>query len=155
MKILHLGAILIAATSLLPQLSTTTLAHDADHVCYMKNKSGQIIDLSASICQMDASTRLAKVKNATGSDRAFIADYQRAVMGYPDVRDKLLASVQSSPESNITQAKSVCSELEAGLSLEDIQMYQTQGVVNKVDNVNLSVVARLATKHYCPHLSNP
>jgi uncharacterized cupredoxin-like copper-binding protein len=155
MNILRLGAILVPVVSLISGFSTATLAQDADYVCYMTTKSGQVVDLSASICHLNKPTRLAKATNAAQSDQAFIADYKRTVMGYPDVRDRLLASIQGSPESNIMQAKSVCNELEAGLSLEDIKMYQTQGVTNKVDNVNLSVVATLATKYYCPQFSNP
>ncbi|MUL34796.1 DUF732 domain-containing protein [Gloeocapsopsis dulcis] len=154
MKILHLGAILITAVSLVPGFSRATLAQDADYVCYITTKSGQVVDLSASICQLNGSSRLAKATSAAGSDQAFIADYERAVMGYPDAQDKLLTSIQRSPESNIMQAKSVCNELEAGLSLEEIKMYQTQGVTNKVDNINASVTATLATKHYCPQFSN-
>lgn len=154
MKNLRLGAILITAVSFIPGFSTATLAQDADYVCYITTKSGQVVDLSASICQLDRSIHLAKATNAAESDQAFLADYKRTVMGYPDVRDKLLASVQESPESNIMQAKSVCNELEAGLLLEDIKMYQTQGVTNKVDNINSSVIATLATKHYCPQFNN-
>lgn len=49
MKILRLGAISIAAISFLTGFSTATLAQDADYVCYMTTKSGQVVDLSASI----------------------------------------------------------------------------------------------------------
>lgn len=105
--------------------------------------------------QLTTPTRLAKATNSVGSDQAFIADYQRTVMSYPDVRDKLLASAQKSPESSITQAKSICNDLEVGLSLEDIKMYQTEGIANKVDALNSSIIVTLATKHYCPQFSNP
>ncbi len=155
MKILQLVTISTAAISLVTGFTPAIVAQDADYVCYMTTKSGRILDLSASVCKLDASTQLAKATSGVGSDRAFIADYKRAVMSYPQLRDKLLASVERSPEASIMQAKSICDELEVGLTLEDIIYHRTESTTNTVDTVNSSVIATLATKHYCPQFSSP
>ncbi|AFZ30802.1 hypothetical protein Glo7428_2288 [Gloeocapsa sp. PCC 7428] len=154
MKILQFATISTAAISFLAGFAPA-IAQDVDYVCYMTTKSGQVLDLSASVCQVNASTRLAKATSGVGGDRAFIADYKRTVMSYPQIGDKLLASIERSPESSIMQAKSICNELEIGLTLEDIVYHRTEGVTSTVDNVNSSVIASLATKHYCPQFSKP
>jgi hypothetical protein len=152
MKILQLATISTAAISFLAGLAPA-IARDADYVCYMTTKSGQVLDLSASVCQVNASTRLARATSDVGGDRAFLADYKRTVTSYPQIRDKLLASIEQSPESSIMQAKSICNELEVGLTLEDVIYHRTEGVTNTVDTVNSSIIATLATKHYCPQFS--
>lgn len=149
MKFLHLGAVSIVVFGL--SVSFKAIARDADHVCYMTTKSGQVLDLSQSVCQIDQSNQAA---NAANSDQAFLTAYKQTAMNYPDVRDKLLASVQTSPESRISQAKSICNDLEAGMSVDDIRMTHTEGVFNKVDTLNVSLVTTLATKYYCPQFNN-
>lgn len=150
MKLLHLGAISIVAFGL--SISHEAIARAADPICYMTTNSGQIIDLSRSVCKLDASK---PGSNAANSDQAFITAYKQTVMNYPDVRDKLLASIQVSPESRISQAKNICSDLEAGLSVDDIQMTQSEGVASKADAFNVSLVTTLATKYYCPQFGSP
>ncbi len=74
-------------------------------------------------------------------------------MKYPDVRDKLLARAKKSPEQSITEAKSVCNELKAGLSLDEIQQNQASETFEKASIFNVSVINSLATKYYCPEFS--
>lgn len=149
MKFLYLGASLVVSFG----LSLNAIAHEAEHICYMTTNSGQVIDLSKSVCQRNLSNQ-AGAKTGSG-DQAFLTDYKQIVMNYPDARETLLASVERSPESSISQAKSVCNDLEAGLSIEDIRHSHTEGTSNKVDALNVSLITSLAPKYYCPQYRNP
>jgi len=146
MKFLRL-AVSAAVISFVPGLHGSAIAQQADYLCFMTTQSGQIIDLSESICQMKES---APTANPPNGDQAFIEDYKRTVSNYPDMRDQLLARVEESPEQGISEAKNVCSELEAGLSLDEIQQNQVTEDFEKANVFNVSVISALATKYYCP-----
>lgn len=148
MKFLHLGAISLAAIALVPSSSMYAIAQEADHVCYMTTKSGQVIDLSKSVCQLTPLTPANA--NAANSDQAFLTAYKQTIMGYPEIRDQLLASVNRSPESSISQAKSICNDLEAGMSLEEVRITHSEGVFNKADKLNVAFLTTLAPNYYCP-----
>lgn len=146
MKFISL-AVSAAVIAFVPGLHESAIAQQADYLCFMTTQSGQIIDLSESVCQLKESAPTAAKPN---NDQAFIEDYKRTVSNYPDMRDQLLARVEGSPEQGISEAKNVCSELEAGLSLDEIQQNQASEDFEKVSIFNTSVISTLATKYYCP-----
>ena len=132
MKSLHISAVLSAVVVSCLSFNTSVKAQEADYTCFMKTKSGRIIDLTQSVCQ---STKPALPVLAT-ADKKFIADYKRQVMQYPDVRDNLLASAKQSPEPSIGQAKDVCEDLRSGLSLTDIRESQAGEMLERAEAVN-------------------
>jgi hypothetical protein len=121
----------------------------------MTTQSGKVIDLSESVCGFKKSTAAVSAVSAN-NDQAFIEAYQRSVMQYPEVRDNLLASAQQAPEQSISQAKSLCNDLRAGLSYNETQQtYASAGEVDeKAGIINTAVINTLATKYYCPDVSN-
>lgn len=150
MKLLRLSAALSAAVvSLLPGLHGGAIAQETEYPCFMTTKSGQVVDLSESVCKLKKSTLAVSANN----DQAFMEDYKRTVMDHPDVRNKLLARAERSPEQGIREAKSVCRELEAGLSLDEIQQNQASGNLEKASIFSASVISTLATRYYCPEFS--
>jgi hypothetical protein len=151
MKFLHLGAALAATVvSFIPGLSAGA-AQEADYACFMTTQSGQVIDLSESVCKIKTSAL--SVIPLNKSDQAFKEDYKRTVMRYPDVRDKLLATAEKSPQQSITEAKNVCDELKTGLSLEEVEQIQASENFESASIFNVSVINSLATKYYCPEFS--
>lgn len=129
---------------------TPVNAQEADYICFMTTESGELIDLSQSVCGSEASA--APVLATT--DKKFIAAYKRQIMQYPDVRDNLLASAKQSPEPSIGQAKSVCQDLRSGLSLEDIRQDQASEMLEREEMVNANVINTLAPRYYCPEVRN-
>jgi hypothetical protein len=152
MKFLRLSAVLAATIiSFVPGLPKGVIAQEGDYACFMTTKSGQVIDLSESVCKLKKATPV--VTAAASSDQAFTEDYKRTVMNYPDVRDNLLARAEKSPEQGIIKAKSVCNELKAGLSLDEIKETQASETFEKASTFNASLISSLATKYYCPEFS--
>lgn len=155
MKILHLSTALSAAVlSFVPSWHARAGIFQTDHVCFMTTQSGQVVNLSDSLCKSNKSP---SADSASG-DEAFIEEYKRKLMAYPDdysgVRDNLLESVEQSPDLTITQAKSVCNDLEAGLTLEEIKQNQAGEIVEKAETINAALINNLAPKHYCPEWSD-
>ncbi len=150
MKFLRLSAVLSATVISLP-IHAGAIAQEADYACFMTTHSGRVIDLSESVCKLKKSAPV--VTAIVNNDQAFTEDYKRTVMSYPDVRDKLLAKAEKSPEQSISEAKSVCNELKAGLSLDEIQQNQASETFERASIFNVSVISSLATKHYCPEFS--
>lgn len=153
MNLLRLSAVSATIISLIPVLSLKAIAQEPDYACFMTTASGRVIDLSESVCQIKESAPTAQAMTVN-NDQAFLEDYKRTVSNFPDVRDKLLARVEKSPEQGISEAKNVCNELKAGLSIEEIQQNQAGENLGKVNIFNASVVSTLATKYYCPEFSN-
>lgn len=151
MKILNLSAALSAAIiSFLPGFQSSVKAEETDYLCFMTTHSGQVVDLSESLCGASKSLN----KDSANSDQAFIQDYEKKLSEYPDVRDNLLLDNQQSPESNIRRAKDVCNALRSGLSMDDIQEKQDEENIEKSSVVNAEIIDSLATKYYCPEFSN-
>lgn len=150
MKFISLAA-LSAVISFLPILESA-IAQNVDYPCFMTTASGEVIDLSQSVCKLKKSATTAA--NPANSDQAFMQDYKRTVSNYPDVRDQLLASAEKSPQQGINEAKNVCNELKSGLSLEEIQQNQASENFEKASIFNTSVISTLATKYYCPEFKN-
>lgn len=147
MKFLPLSAALSAAViTFIPGLQVSTNAQEHDYVCFLTTHSGQVVDLSDSLCGNKKSAAAVST-----NDQAFIEDYKRNIMQYPEVRDNLLASVQEAPEQSISHAKRVCNDLQAGLSFSEIP---TQGgeIDEKAAIVNSAIINTLATKYYCPEV---
>ena len=152
MKLLPLAtALSTAVLSFVPSFHAAVNAQEADYACFMTTKSGQVIDLSESICGVKKSTE----SGSPNSDQAFMAAYKHDVMKYSVVRDTLLASVQETPEQSIEQAKSLCSDLKAGLSYEEIENSQvvSNAETEDAESVNAAIINSLATKYYCPEMS--
>lgn len=150
MQLLRLSAALSAvAACLLPGFYASVNAQEAEFTCFMTTQSGQVIDLSQSVCGSNQS--IAPPLAAT--DTKFIAAYKRQVMQYPDVRDNLLASAKESPEPSIGQAKSVCDNLRSGLSLQDIEQNQANEMLEREEAVSANIINTLAPKYYCPEIN--
>ena len=151
MKFLHLATALSATVFSFMPFHTSVNAQEADYDCFMTTKSGQVVDLSESVCGIKKSASAAPVN----SDQAFMEDYKRNVMKYSqEVSDTLLASAQETPEQSINQAKSLCSDLQAGIAFEEIQTQATESAETPdPDTANATIINTLATKYYCPELS--
>lgn len=148
MKFLCMNAVTTTVISLICGFHATAIAVEPDYLCFITSPSGEVLDLSESLCGSKKSQP--KVAN---SDRAFVEAYKRQVMKYPAVRDELLASIKKSPEGNIRQARSVCDALKAGLSLNEIAVNQAEDSDDRASMVNASIINDLATEYYCPRIS--
>ena len=152
MKFLRLSAALSAtAISFLSGFHASANAQNTDDPCFMTTKSGSVVDLSESVCGMKKS---AKAVSVNSNDKAFLKDYERNLMEYPDMRDVLLARVQQSPDQSINKAKSICDQLKAGFSIEEIQSKHGEEIFDREGSVNAAIINDLATNHYCPEFSN-
>lgn len=151
MKFFHLSATITAtAFYLMPGFHSSAIASEPDYLCFFTSSSGKVIDLTKSFC----AAAKPKVEDGDNKDKAFIEAYKQQVSAYPEVRDNLLASMEQSPQTNIEQAKSVCNQLKAGLSFEDIQKTQTEEDSEPANIVNANIIDDLAIKYYCPEMSN-
>lgn len=151
MKILPLSAT-VAATliSLIPSLSNPAIASDPDYICFATTSSGQVLDLSDSICHAKKSSQ----QDSGNPDEAFIDAYKQQAMKYSDVKDNLIARVERSPQASIERAKSICSDLRAGLTMDEIAENEANENTERVNVINTSIVNDLAAKYYCPQMSN-
>lgn len=150
MKIFHLSAtVTAAAIALISGFSTGAIAREPDHLCFISTTSGEILDLSESLC----GSKKTKFAKAAKTDQAFIDEYKRQALKYPAVRDNLLSSITSAPEDNIRQAKSVCQGLDEGLTLDEIAQEQAREN-NKAKIANAAIINDLAIKYYCPGMNN-
>ncbi len=150
MKFRYLGAVVCATIGFVPGIYSQANAQpQPDFACFFTTPLGSTVDFSqSSLCgaQKTASAPL-------NSDEAFLAEYKRNVMQYASVRDSLLASITQSPETSSMQAKRVCSDLKAGLSLDEIKQKQSRETVEQASIVNAQIVTNLATKYYCPNFA--
>lgn len=150
MKFLYLAV----AIYLVPGVFARASATDADYVCFMTTNSGEVIDLSTSVCKHKPSSQPVATAPAIDSDQAFITEYKSTLSRFPDVQKQLLTSMET-PQVRIEQAKSICNDLKAGLSLTDIKQNQVDAASTKAGVFNVSLVTNLATKYYCPEFSEP
>ena len=147
MKFLPLSTALSAAViTFIPGLQVSTNAQEHDYVCFLTTHSGQVVDLSDSLCGNKKNTAAVST-----DDQAFIEDYKRNVMQYPEVRDNLLASAQEAPEQSISHAKRICNDLQAGLSFNEMPN-QGGEIDQKTAVVNTAIINTLASKYYCPEV---
>lgn len=151
MKFTYLGAVVSAAICLVPGMyNNGAIAQtQPDYACFFTTSSGKVVDFShGSLCgaQKTAAAPL-------NTDEAFLAEYKRNAMQYAEVRDSLLASASQSPEISSMQAKRVCSDLQSGLSLDEIKQKQSRETVEQTSIVNAQIVTNLASKYYCPTLA--
>lgn len=150
MKFLQLSAtITVTMISLIPGFNFRANAIEPDYPCFFTTQTGEVLDLSESVCHFRKSSTSDPQK-----DEAFIEAFKSQVMKYPDLRDNLLASVQRSPEENIKRAKSVCNDLKAGFSLDEIEEDQVDESLGRVGKIKVSIINKLATKYYCPDAAN-
>lgn len=139
------ATIAAAAISLVSGFQFQAFASEPDYFCFVTTGAGEVLDLSQSLCA-DKATK----PSLAALDKAFVEAYKSQAMTHADVRDNLLAKIQQSPEANIAEAKGVCNDLEAGISLEEIQEAQSEEHEAKADEVNSEIVNQLATRYYCP-----
>lgn len=150
MKIFRLSAALTATViSLMPGFHARAIAVDPDYLCFMLTPSGKSMDLSQSLCHSGNSSQ-----KVVSTDQAFVDEYMRQAMNYPDLKDSLLASIKNSPQENIRKAKDVCESLEEGLSLDEIAQQQAGENNDKSKLANATIINNLATKYYCPGISD-
>lgn len=152
MKLRYLGAVASLAICFVPGMyNNRAIAQtQLDYACFFTNPSGETVDFSSSsLCGAQKTVAAAPLN----PDEAFLAEYKRNVMQYAEVRDSLLASANQSPEVSSMQAKRVCDDLKAGMSLDEIKQKQSRETVEQSSIVNAQIVTNLATKYYCPNLS--
>ncbi len=150
MKFRRISAtITVTVICLISGLQEGAIAAEPDYLCFLATNRGEVVDLSDSICH----SKKSKLGNGT-SDKAFIEEYKYQAMGYPDVRDNLIAGIQSSPEKNIEQAKAICNDLKSGLTLDEIQQDQGAENTERASVVKANIISALATKYYCPEVNH-
>jgi hypothetical protein len=145
MKFRRLSATLTATViSLIPGFYARAIATEPNYLCFFTTSGGEVVDLSDSICHSKKSK----------ADKAFIEAYKSQAMKHPDVRDNLIANIESSSEDDIEQAKGICKDLRAGLTLDEIQEDQTGENSEQASVVKANIISDLATQYYCPDMSN-
>lgn len=159
MKILHLTAAVSAAViSFVPVFHGSANAQENDYDCFMTTQSGQVVDLSESVCGVKKAPAEVSANNdpavMSDTDQAFLEDYEQNVMQNPEVRDNLLANAKLAPEQSINQAKNLCNDMKAGLSFNEVQKNYDQEADQKAGLVNEAIINSLATKYYCPEVNN-
>lgn len=159
MRILRLSAVVSAAAiSFLSGFHVSANAQENDYDCFITTQSGQVVDLSESVCGVKKSPAAVSANNGqaliSNTDQAFIEDYEQNVMQHPEVRDNLLANAKLAPEQSINQAKNLCNDMKAGLSFNEIQKNYDQEADQKAGLVNAAIINSLATKYYCPEVSD-
>lgn len=155
MKLFPLSTISAALFFLLPCLSASAsprglAAPETEYGCFMVNNSGQVVDLTESVCKANKS---ATKTVSADSDQEFIKEYKRVAATVPNVGDGLLLSAQKTPEQGIAQAKRLCEQLKEGLSIDEIKVNQSEEIFEEAEVANADIINNLATKHYCPELS--
>jgi hypothetical protein len=151
MKFFRLSATLTATVlSLMPGFYTCVIASEPDYLCFFTTSSGEVVDLSKSLC----TSKKSNPEDAANKDKEFVEAYKQQALEYPDVRDNLLASMQQSPEANIEQAKTICNQLKGGLSLDEIKEAQNEDELETASLVSTNIINDLATKYYCPEMNN-
>ncbi|KJH73296.1 DUF732 domain-containing protein [Aliterella atlantica] len=151
MKFTYLGAVVSVAICLVPGMERHRAISQTqpDYACFLTTSSGKTVDFSQGL--LCGAQKTAAVPLNT--DEAFLAEYKRNAMQYAEVRDSLLASATQSPEISSMQAKQVCSDLQSGLSLDEIKQKQSRETVEQSSIVNAQIVTNLASKYYCPNLA--
>lgn len=149
MQFVRLSAIITASViSLISGFHPRAIATDPDYLCFLTTNSGEVVNLSESLCGSKTS------KFGSAKDQKFVDAYKNLAMKYPDVRDNLIGNIQRSPEENIQQAKSVCNDLQSGLSLDEIAEDRAEEQTERVGSINVGIINNLATKYYCPEFNN-
>jgi len=139
------ATIAAAAIFLVSGFQFQAFAAEPDYLCFVTTGTGEVLDLSQALCA-DKATK----PSMAALDKAFIEAYKSQAMQHANVRDNLIAKIQQSPEASIAAARSVCNDLEAGISLEEIQEAQSEDHEAEADKVNSEIVNQLATQYYCP-----
>lgn len=149
MKFRRLSTAVTATIITLIPGSSNVQAGEPNYLCFLTTNSGEVVDLSESLCH----SKKSKLGGAK-TDKEFIEEYKSRAMKYPDVRDNLIASIDTSPESDIERAKNVCTDLKAGLTLDEIQEDQGEENAGRASMVKSNIITNLASKYYCPEMSN-
>lgn len=99
MKFLHLGTVLSAAIlSFLPCFHAPANAQDPDYTCFMTTESGQVIDLSKSVC---GSKKKSVQTVSANSDQAVSAEFKRKFAEDKELRKEALRLIQTPKEKNV------------------------------------------------------
>jgi len=95
------------------------------------------------------------------ADKAFISSYRQAVgrVQSANLRKPLLQTAEK-PYVVIKSAKSVCSRLQSGMTLQEVIAQQSEIVLEKQRNdyesavliQTFGIIDRLAVPHYCPKI---
>jgi len=96
------------------------------------------------------------------ADKAFISSYRQAVgrVQSANLRKPLLQTAEK-PYVVIKSAKSVCSRLQSGMTLQEVIAQQSEIVLEKQRNdyesavliQTFGIIDRLAVPHYCPKIT--
>ncbi len=86
MKLLYLSAVLSAAVISVVDFHARAIAQEPDYACFMTTQSGQVIDLTQSLCgfKKSASTDSSKsdqahIDNSKQAYQEFLQNYERAL----------------------------------------------------------------------------
>ena len=105
MKLLHLGTVLSAAIlSFLPCFYASANAQEADYTCFMTTESGQVIDLSKSVCgsKKKSVKTVSANSDSANSDQAVNAESKRKLSENKELRKEALRLIQTSKDKGYT-----------------------------------------------------
>lgn len=135
-------------------------ARQPDHGCYMQTSSGQIVNLSRSVCRFDSGDASAS------QDAAYLAAIKK-MMG-EQAEPWMLEMLANNPNSFTTSAREYCQARQSGVSDSQFidRKYQAlleslSSAANEKDHeqqnreyyaklMPYSLAASFASEHYCP-----
>ena len=136
----------IAAITALTLLFTAISATAQDiPLCYIKNKQGLLLSLEK-LCDRKDQRPL----SLSTDEQKFLEDVKRSM------RDSPGAQAAIDPQAAISQAKKICSELEAG-TFSTFQQTQAEIIINYNDpttrltsRLQSRAIQTIAPKYFCP-----
>ena len=136
----------IVSITALTLLSTAISATAQDiPLCYIQTKEGLLLSLERLCDRKDQKP----IKSPSAIEQKFLEDVKQSMRNSPE------AQAAIDPQAAISQAKRICSELEAGTFSNDRQA-QPEIVTNDSDPTKLTLslqsrtIQTIAPKYFCP-----
>lgn len=157
--------LIAASLTISPFFAVSAFARQPDHGCYLQTSSGQIINLSRSVCQFD-------LGNSTQQDAAYLAAVRAMIEDHAE--PWMLEMVANNPGAFTAAAREYCEARRSGISQRQFiesryqQALQSQTSASSTRSeadyeqqqrsyqtklMPLSVAMSLAPQHYCPEVS--
>ncbi|MCU0551558.1 MAG: hypothetical protein MUC48_19620 [Leptolyngbya sp. Prado105] len=148
-----------------PLLASSAFARQPDHGCYMRTSSGQVINLSSSICKFDLDEKFAK------QDIAYLAAIKQMMGSHSD--RWMTDALAKNPSLFTAAAREYCQARQSGVSDQQYMEEKYQAVMDsrsanppqsreeheqqqayQAQLVPVSIAMSLAPQHYCPEVAN-
>ncbi|BAU11650.1 hypothetical protein LEP3755_21520 [Leptolyngbya sp. NIES-3755] len=141
--------------------TTSVSARQPDHGCYLQTSSGQIINLSQSVCQFD-------LGDFTKQDAAYLSAVRRMMEGYDE--PWMTEMVANNPGAFTAAAREYCEARRSGVSQQQFMESRYRSVLQSQASVSsarseaefeeqqrsyqakllpVSIAMSLAPQHYC------